>query len=630
MSFTNLSATLSSALSGLNVAQASINATAHNIVNANTEGFSRQTVSQESRVLAGRGAGVESGQVQRIADEYLTGEVRRQAAITGRSTVLDSYQNRAQDAFGSPSGGNDIGSLIGSLQASLEAFGNDHETLAFAFDAAGKAGDVVDSLADLSNHVEGLRNEANREIDQVIQGINADLKAIDALNNEIAKLHHTGDENPDLLDKRDLLIRELAEKIEIDTYPQDHGTIAVYTSSGEALVDYSARVLHYGASGSIAPGATLPPIAIFRPDQIDPATGDPINPALGVALVSSGVRAVLTPELQNDAVPDADQRIVSRLGGGRLQGLVELRDQVFPELDDQLQELAAGLRFALNAAHNEGVAWPQPNALSGTRTDLSDFAGAVRSGTATLAVTDTDGSTLLAFEIDLAAAADENDVVAQLNTGLGAFGTATIGADGQLEITLADADQGLALAEGDSSVRIIDAAGRERDYGFSHYFGLNDLLVGTGTLATDMAVRPGIAADPSTLATARLDVETPPLTATLGGPGDNRAAQGLAQALAGEQAMIARGALPARTTDLGSYAAEIVALTAMNANRAEEQARADLALADAVGFKAESVTAVNLDEELSALITLQQSYTVAARLITAVNEMLDELVDVAR
>jgi len=631
MTFSSLSATLSTALTGLNVAQANINSTAHNIVNANTEGYTRKTQSQESRTIDGRGVGVDIGIVQRSTDEFLTREVRVQAAITGRSTTLETYHSRLQDAFGNPSSGHDIGTRLGELQATLDAFSNDHQTFALDQNVVGGVSDVARALSGLSDQVQNIRREANQEIDRLVDDINADIKAIDDLNNEIARVDHIGEENPDLLDKRDLIVQELAEKIQLETYPQDHGKIALYTANGETLLDSQPRVLYYTAPGNIAPDITLPALSIFTQSEIDTTTGSPIDPTGGRELISSGVRAILTPELQNDAIPDADQIITSSLTSGRLQGLVEFRDKVLPELNDQLQELAAGLSFTLNAAHNEGVAWPQPNALSGSRTDLSDFAAAPRSGTATLAVTDAnDGSTLLAFQIDIGAATDETDLVNQINTNLGAFGTAAIGADGQLEITLSNADQGLAIAEGDSSIQLTDAAGRTRDFGFSHYFGLNDLLVQDGILSSDLTVRPDIVANPVKLTTAMLDVETPPLVATLGGPGDNRAARALTEALGADQTIIARGQLPDRITSLASYAGEIVATTAANAKRAEDQAVIDLALQQSVDFKSQSLTSVNLDEELSSLITMQQAYSVTARLISVTGEMLEELTQALR
>jgi len=631
MAFTNLSTSLTSAISGLNATQAAINSTAHNIVNANTEGYVRKTQEQDSRILAGRGVGVEVGLVERIADEFLIEEVRRQASITGQSVVMESYFSRSQDAFANPSGGNDIGTRLGDLTRSIEAFSNDHETLATAQEVLSQASEAASSIGELAGRIQTLRSEANRDVVALVDSINADLQVIDNLNDEIARVNRTGEQNPDLFDKRDLAMRKLSEKIEIDTYFQDNGSLAVYTSQGEALVDSTARVLYYSAAGEITPAAYMTPLSIFREDQMDAETGEPIDPTAGAVMVTGGVRASLTPELLGDAIADADQQIVSRFGSGQLQGLIEMRDIHFPELNDQLEELSEGLRFALNEASNDTFAWPMTSELSGSRTDLTDFAAATRSGSATIAVADAaDGSTLQAFQIDFGAVTDENDLVTQINTGLGALGTASIAADGQLEITLASSDHGIAIAEGDSSITITDDAGRDRDYGFSHYFGLNDIYVNDGPFPTNFAVRSDLLADPAKLGTAKLDVENPPLVATLGGPGDNRGAKSLAEAMQANQTMIARGKLPERTVDMASYAAEIIAVNATEAKRIEEQAQTDIALAEAIIFKSDSVTSVNLDEELAHLMTLQQAYSAAARLISSVNEMLDELINAVR
>lgn len=627
----SLTGTLSNALTGLNAAQASINSVAHNIVNANTEGYVRKTLSQESIILQDRGAGVQIGVSERLADEFLIEEARRQATITGKSLVLDKYHSLAQDSFGNPASSFDIGSLIGTVSASLEAFTSDHQTSALAHDVINSASELTSTIDQLAASVQRLRGEADQEIERVVNDINADLKAIDALNIEIARVQNSGDTNPELFDKRDLIVKQLSEKIEIDTYTQGDNVIAIYTARGEALLDNSPRILHHDSTGYIAPGSNFSAISIFREDQIDPTSGDPIDPNAGVEVVSAGVRATLSPELLNDATPDTDQIIVSTLSGGRIQGLIEMRDEVFPALNDQLQELADGLRFALNKAHNDTVAWPQPNALSGTQTDFSDFTAAPRSGTATIAVTDAaDGSTLLAFEVDIAAALNETALITQINADLGAFGTAALGTDGQLEINLASASHGLAISEGDSSITVTDNAGRDRDYGFSQYFGLNDFFVVDGALATDLVVRSDIVADPARIGTAKLDVTTSPLTATVGGPGDNRGARDLLTGLNGDYDVIARGGLPSKNVDLASYAAEIVAITASNARQAEGQARVDQSLSDAVNFRNDTAASVNLDEELASLMTLQQAYSVAARLISTVNQMLEELVDVMR
>jgi flagellar hook-associated protein 1 FlgK len=626
----SLTATLASALSGLTVAQRALSVTANNVANANTEGYVRKVLSQEAMFIGSRGAGVQASEITRITDQFLTAEVRRQASVVGRSEILGRYQDLLQDAFGAPGDSRDLAALVSELGAAIEAFANQPESATLALQVIQTANGLGATIGQLAEHVQVLRAQADEDIGRTVAEINAELQAIDDLNGEIERLAHLGQVGPELLDRRDALIRSLAEKIDIRTFIQEDNRIALYTAGGETLLDALPRVVAYNPAATVGPGTTFGRIAIFREDQIDPATGQPLDPTTGIQLVSGGVRASLTPELQNDATPDASQLIASRLRGGRLQGLLEARDLLLPELDDQIQELADNLRFVLNAAHNDGSPWPPPAQLTGTRTDLSGFAGATRSGLATMAVVDrTDGSTLAAFQIDVAAAADPTALAAQINAGLGGLGTAVIGPNGNLEITLSDPDQGLALAEGDSRITITDVAGRDRDYGFAHYFGLNDLFVLRGTRPSTLAVRPDIASDPARLSSARLDVQTGPLLATLGGRGDNRAAQALADAFAAPHDFLARGGLPARPVTLAAYAGDLIAQTATRAQHAANAAQRERALADALEFRAAAVSGVNLDEELARMVQLQQAYSVAARIISVTDELFDELLETA-
>ena len=275
---------------------------------------------------------------------------------------------------------------------------------------------------------------------------------------------------------------------------------------------------------------------------------------------------------------------------------------------------------------------PPPARLSGTRTDLADFAAATRSGTASFAVIDTnDGSTLQAFQVDLGAVADEAALAAQIDTALGALGSAAVTAAGNLEITLAGSGQGIAVAGGDSSITVSDAAGRARDYGLAHYFGLNDLVVSNGPRSTDFAVHSDIASDAALLATARLDVAAgPPLVATLGGSGDNRGAQGLANALSARHQVIARGGLEAKAVTMATYAGDIIARSAVQAARAEQNADRDRALADELDFRVANASGVNLDEEMARMVQLQQAYSTAARIVAVTEELFDELLGVVR
>ena len=627
----SLSATLANALSGLQVAQQALSVTANNVANANTPGYSRKVLEQEAVVVGNRGAGARASEISRITDEFLLVEVRRQASVAGRSDIVAQYQERLQAAFGSPGDSRDLAIQIGELQTALDARALNPETAATATAVLAAIDQLAGMLGGLADQGQRLRAEADQEIGRTVTRINDELQAIAEVNGAIQQLERAGQDTAELLDRRDGLVRSLAEKIDVRTYAQGHGGLAITTAGGEVLVDQGARVLAYAPASVVGAATVFGALAIFRADQVDAASGQPLDPGAGIELVSGGVRASLNTELQNDATADADQRITSRVTGGALAGLLEIRDSILPAFDDQIQELAGALSHSLNAAHNGASAVPPPAALSGARTDLAGFAGATRSGSATFAVIDADGSTLQAFQIDLAAVADESDLATQIDAALGALGSAAVGAGGNLEITLADATQALAIAEGDSAITITDAAGRARDYGLSHYFGLNDLMVEDSPRASDLAVRADIAADPGRLATARLDVDDgPPLAATLGGAGDQRGAQALADALAAAQPVIARGGLPAKTVTLATYAGDIIARSAVLAAGAEQSALRERALADELEFRAAAVSGVNLDEEMARLVQLQQAYSTAARLVAVSEELFDELLGAVR
>ena len=216
-------------------------------------------------------------------------------------------------------------------------------------------------------------------------------------------------------------------------------------------------------------------ISVYRSDQLDP-TGDPLPGETGQVLVTSGVRSVLTPELAADAVPDSDQVVMSQLTRGQIAGLLEARDGPLPELADQISESAVA-RYALNSAHNNASSPPPPTALTGTRSDFAAWSGAANSGTAYLAVVNrASGQVVSTVPIDVTAA-DVPTLLGQINAALGALGTASLGADGTLELTTSDPSNGIAISEGDSAIPVTDTAGRTRSFGLSQFFGLNDLIV---------------------------------------------------------------------------------------------------------------------------------------------------------
>lgn len=625
----SLISALSNAMSGLAVAQHALDVTANNVANVNTEGYSRKLVHQEAVVLDGRGAGTRALDPTRAADEFLSARILEQETRLGRSGTLETIQDATLErVLGAPGEANrGLGARIGRLTAATEALAASPDKGAQKLDYLAALQGVAAEITTAGAEVQLIRREVDQQIVGVVDEVNAEIAALHDLNVEIVRSGARGE----LLDRRDALLRSLSGKLDLAVASRDNGASIVYTRGGLPLLEDAPRQLVYAPATTVGAGTSFGAIKIYHADEMDAATGDPLPGANGNVLVSGGVRAVLTPELLADSVPDGTQRIVSPLQGGKLQGLLEARDKTLPGLSDQLAELAELARHALNAAHNASVPQPPPSRLVGTRTDSTDFATATRSGIAYLAVVDRGtGAVAATIAIDVGAAASPAALAGQLSAALGAYGSATLNADGALELNAA-AGFGLATAEGDSAIEVTDSAGHSRQVAFSHYFGLNDLLVRSGGAATDLAVRPDLLADPGLLSRAKLDIDPgPPLTSSLGGVGDNRGVIELAAALESKVQTVARGGVAAGSYRLADYAADIVAAAATGAAAAKSEAGADRSLAEDLKVRQANVSGVNLDEELSRLMIYQQAYSVSARLVSIVDELFDQLMAIGR
>lgn len=624
----SLTAALNTALSGLTLAQRALGVTANNITNAGTDGYARKQLEPQTRVVAGQGRGVFDTGPARALDQYLAAELRlQQGRLAAERKVADALDRAQALIFGAP-GDSEAGltPALERLRRSLEGLANTPERAAQRLAVIGAAGDLFARLADSGALVQRLRADLDQEIAVAVGSVNGALTALDQINAAMSRHGPTAD----LLDQRDRLVADIAREMDVQVHVHGNGTIELHGPGGAPLLDGAPRVVVYRPAANVGSTGSFGPIAVYRTEQLDPSSGLPLPGETGAVLVSGGVRAALTPELMGDAVPDADQVIASHITTGRIAGLLGARDDALPRLDDMLGEISLLATHVLNAAHNGAVAVPPPNRLVGTRTDLTGWSPTENAGTAYLAVIDRVTNTTLATVAIDVTVASVGDVIAQLNAGLGGLGTASLNGDGALQIDLVDPAHGLAVAEGDSVVAFPDPAGRDRPVGFAHAFGLNDLIARDATTGR-LAVRADIAADPARLATARLDVDPgPPLVATLAGAGDNRGAQALAAALDRPVAVIARGGLPAGTATLGDYVADVTALAARAAASAEERSAAQGALVDALALRHGAVAGVNLDEELARLLQYQQAYAVAARLISVTDELLDELIGIAR
>lgn len=310
-----LTTALLAATSGLRAAQTGIDVVSRNVANSTTPGYTRKIVPQTPLVVGGEGQGVQLGKLERQVNERLQIEVRSGISETSALQVTDDFLSRFELAFGKPGDNTTISNQLQSLSDAFRQLATNPDTITTQTTVISKAQTVANGLNTLTDQVQGLRSEADGQIKISVDNINAKLTAIDDLNTQIAQAQSLGQSTPDLEDRRDQFLDDLSKEIDISYYKRSNGEIWIQTKTGAALLDVAVHPVTFNSTPVVTP-------LISYPTGLD-------------GIVVDG------------------QDIAPNITGGRLRGLLDLRDTLLPQAQLQLDTLAANLTTVLNGQNME-------------------------------------------------------------------------------------------------------------------------------------------------------------------------------------------------------------------------------------------------------------------------------------
>lgn len=256
---------LNNATSALAAQQAVIAATANNISNVNTAGYSRRQVELVSRNAAGNsvgidvGDGVEVGGIKRIADEYLERLVRNTSADKSSTDIEKEFLGRIDSLFSLDGSTTTVGTALTAFFNAADDLTVNPASIELRANFLQRSQDLVESIKNTYNSLANLQTEANQRLSTEIQTVNSITAQVADLNSRIRVAEGSGAVAADERDKRDLLLGQLAEKISFSSTELSDGTVNVTLSNGFPLVSGStSRNLEVTNNPSFA-GATLPP-----------------------------------------------------------------------------------------------------------------------------------------------------------------------------------------------------------------------------------------------------------------------------------------------------------------------------------------------------------------------------------
>lgn len=435
----SLNSIMNIATSGMNAAQTQLRVVSDNVSNVNTPGYIRKVADQQSWASQGTGAGVEIARIRLATDRFLQAASLTAGADAGRQAVRYELFDQIQSLFGDPGADSGFFSQIDSIFSAFTTSAENATSGALRQDAVWKTQAAFDEAARISKSIQGAREEADGRIRTAIDRTNGLLEQIEKLNVDIAKANVVGTDSTGAQTIQATLINELAEIMDVRVTNRSVGGVEVRTGAGILLAGQGATTLEYKPAGIVSSETVFNQITVLEPN---------------------GLKRPLT----------------EGLASGELKGLLELRDVDAPAAAERLGELMTRLADELNRAHNASSAVPAPAVLNGRNVGQSlETALAGFTGTTTITTVDAQGVIQNAARIVFSggtmtingAPATPATFLTTLNAQLG--GATANFANGQLSIQ-APAGSGIAIA--DDATNPSQKSGR----GFSHYFGLNDLV----------------------------------------------------------------------------------------------------------------------------------------------------------
>lgn len=319
---------MSSAFAGIEIGKRSLAAhnqsittAGHNITNAETEGYSRQRVEikafeplyrpdlSRAEVPGQIGQGAVAESVSRVRDEMLDQRITAQSNEESYWATREKYYTMLEQIYNEPA---DI-----SIRSNMDKFwegwqelANHPESQAARQAVVTRGETLTESIQQRFKSLSGIGTLLNGDIEATVKQVNNYSNQIANLNNEIVRSRAMGDNPNDLLDRRDLLVEKLSGLVNITSDQRD---------SDEFMIHLDGQVL---VQGNVA-----------RNFEVESLTDN------------NGYSKVVWSDTKNDAV----------VSGGSLGALIELRDVDVRNETQSLNTMTLNFADLVNDVHKNAI-----------------------------------------------------------------------------------------------------------------------------------------------------------------------------------------------------------------------------------------------------------------------------------
>jgi flagellar hook-associated protein 1 len=294
-----------------------MNVTGSNIANVNTPGYSRLrpnfgSIGVFNAATDQQQIGVKITSIERLYDKYLDAQVVQQEQYGAYSQSQLDVLNNVEGVFNESTGGG-ISDLLSQFWGAWSQLSANPNGITERDSLVSVSQSLVSMFRQKANELINTQNDTNKEISNDVTELNNDLAQMADYNDKIVQIENSGGTAADLRDKRTELLRKISQIVDVNYYEEANGSLNVFISNGRSLVE-GTNVWNLDVKVNTNNASYYDVVFADTPNEI--INGD--------------------------------------LKGGKLAGLIDVRDTKVAGYLDDLNSMASTIITRVNALHSSG------------------------------------------------------------------------------------------------------------------------------------------------------------------------------------------------------------------------------------------------------------------------------------
>jgi flagellar hook-associated protein 1 FlgK len=613
----SLSGTLNTALAGLTVTQQALQIVSSNVANAQTPGYVRKTLTQTS-TAAGDSISVRMQSINRDLDDLIQTQLRQATSGGTYADKLSDLYQQLQTVYGAPGSATGVDTLFNNFTTAMQSLATSPDSFAAQSTAVNSAQLVARQLNSMSSSIQTMRGAAEQGIAADVGTANTALQQIAAINNQVSTSNAADPTTSTLMDQRDKYIDQLSTLMDIRVVKGQFNQLSIYTGSGTQLVGATAGILSFNPQGTVTPGTLW--------------NSDPTKSGVGtITLTAPGGGSL-------------DLITAGAIQSGEIASYLQMRDKILPQAQTQLDDIAAQMSQAMSDQTVPGtpvVALPQTGFSTDTTplqpgniihlnyTDASNVKHAI-------SIVRVDDPSVL--PLPNTTTADPNDqvvginfaagmasVVTQLNTALGATGLQFSNSGNTLQVlnNVANTISVNSLSETNTTTSVTNG-GTQLPLFVDSTSVYSGAITAAGPqelgYASRIAVNSALTSNPAGLVLSSASTQV----------GDNTRPTFLYNQLKSASLTFSPATGIGTTTapmsgTLSAFIGQMMTVQAQAASNAASLKQGQDVVVSSLQQRMNTTSGVNIDQEMTTLLTLQNTYASNARVFSTVQQMYQTL-----